>query len=96
MIPTLQHRHAGCQDSRHTGGSGNGSLPSFHGGNALLECLYGRIGETGVDIARLLTAEPCRRLGGTPIDKAGRGKDSVTVFQLSGPVLAGPYREGVH
>ncbi len=95
VVAAFQQRHAGGHDRRHPGRSSNSAFASLHGRDAVFEGSHGGVGEPGVDIARLVAGEPCRRLCCAVINETGGGKDGIAVFQLTGTALPCPHSQSV-
>jgi hypothetical protein len=95
MIPGLQQRQAQAADCGHARSRGDTAVPTFHDGQAFFEDARGRIGETRINVSRLITRETRGRLRGILEDEARGGEDGLAVFELSGTVMPASDREGV-
>jgi hypothetical protein len=94
MVPDLEQPQAGGEDGGHARGGGDAALATFQGRQAFLEGPHRGIGETRVDVARLVPGEARRRLGGIGEDEAGGGEDGLAVLPFRRAMVAGADRPG--
>ena len=80
VIALLQQAHTGRQDGGHAGCGCHAGLSALHGCQPFFEGAHRRVGEARVDIARLLAAETCRRLGRRAEHEARGHEDGFGVF----------------
>ncbi len=87
LIPRRQQCQGSGKNGGHARAGGDAALTAFQGRQSALEGVYRRIGETRVDVTRLLTTELTGSFGSTLVNKARGGKNRLGMLLLKRAVV---------
>src|SRR3989344_5352467 len=95
MVAGAAQAHDHRQDRRHAGRRGDRLLSAFQCGDTLFERAHGRVGVTGIDVARHFTGKTRSGVGSGAEHIAGGEEHRITVLDFRRAVLTGAHSQGI-